>query len=273
MRLARVFATKTNMCPNDPDTYFGEPDLFTPKYDEVHISVTFTWAIWRAMMLKKAWETHSKKVRIGGPAFDDPGGNFVAGTYLKKGVTITTRGCPHNCWFCFVPKREGKLRELPIVSGNIIQDNNLLAASKSHLEKVFQMLSKQKRINFAGGLQASRITDEIVEKLRNLSIYQLWLSFDYPEAEKSLIKAVNKLKRYFRRDQIRCYVLIGYLDDTLPKAETRLRRAWEIGTLPFAMLYRDRDEDNNQRTKQWKQFQRQWTRPAIIKSLNKGGKE
>ncbi len=42
MKLARVFARRTNMCPTDQDAYFGEPELYMPKYDEIHISVTFT---------------------------------------------------------------------------------------------------------------------------------------------------------------------------------------------------------------------------------------
>ncbi len=262
------------MCPLSSDTYFNEPDLFTPKYDEVHISVTFTWAIKRGHKLAEAWQTNAKRVKVGGPALGDPGGDFVAGMYLKKGVTITTRGCPNNCLFCFVPKREGKLRELPIVPGNIIQDNNLLASSKSHLDKVFQMLSKQKRIDFSGGLESFRVTDEVVDRLRGLSIYQIWLSYDYPGADKPLRKAVNKLKKYFKRDQLRCYVLVGYYKDTLKKAESRLKRTWEIGTLPFAMRYRTPVPEWNGtylfKDRAWNLLQRQWTRPAIIKTINKG---
>lgn len=265
MRIARVFPTKTNMCPNDKDCYFGYPELFTPDYIEAHISVAFTWDIKKAKQLFLAWTGKAYKVKIGGPAFDNFGFNFIAGMYLKKGVTITSRGCPNNCSWCFVPKREGKIRELPIVEGNIVQDNNLLACSKTHIDKVFQMLSNQKHIDFAGGLESARMTDEIVEKLRGLRIYQIWLSYDHPSFEKPLRKAVSKLRKYFKRDKIRCYVLIGYKKDTLEKAEIRLKRVWEIGTLPFAMLYRD--EKNTKQPKEWKQFQRKWTRPAITKFI------
>jgi hypothetical protein len=254
------------MCPNDHDCYFGSPDLFTPKYDEVHISVTFTWDMEKAVILAKEWDKYGY-VRVGGPAIDNQGGEFVAGRYLRTGITITSRGCPNNCSFCFVPKREGKIRELPIVAGNIIQDNNLLACSKSHINKVFAMLKTQKHIDFAGGFEASRITDEIIEQLRGLNIYMIWLAYDHPNAEKPLQNAVNKLKKYFKRDKIRCYVLIGYQNDTLEEAESRLQRAWKIGTLPFAMLYRDKK--NSPQTKEWKQFQRKWVRPAIIKARMK----
>ena len=270
MKIARVFPSKTNMSPVDPDAYFGEPDLFTPKYDEVHISVTFTWDIPKAERLSNEWNRQGKVV-VGGCAFGDSGDIFRSGLYLKKGVTITSRGCPNNCNFCFVPKREGKIRELPIVEGNIIQDNNLLACSRGHLAQVFKMLKTQKHIDFAGGFEAGRLTNEIVEQLRGISIYQIWLAYDHSTADKPLQKAVNKLNKYFKRDKMRCYVLIGYEGDTLKKAENRLRRAWEIGTLPFAMRYRTPELQWNEtylfKERDWNLLTRQWTRPAIIKSI------
>jgi len=262
VKILRVFPRLTSMTPIG--VAIGLPDLWRPKADEIHISVTFTWDIKLAMHMKKNWEAYYPVVKIGGPAFNDPGDNFVAGKYLKKGCVITSRGCPNNCSFCFVPAREGKIRELPIVEGNIIQDNNLLACSRSHIDKVFQMLSKQRRIDFLGGLESARVTDRIVQELRGLNVYQLWLAYDHSNAEKPLRRAVNKLSDYFGRNKIRCYVLIGYQDDTIEKAEQRLRRAWEIGTLPFAMLYRD--EKNTKHSKEWRHLQKIWDRPAIIKS-------
>ena len=264
MRIARVFPTKTNMCPMDRDAYFEAPDLYTPWYDEVHISTTFTWDIDKAQILAKDWSHKTPMVKIGGPAFGDCGDEFFSGVYLRNGVIITSRGCPNDCWFCFVRKREGELRELPIVGGNIIQDNNLLACSKRHLDQVWAMLKKQKHIDFPGGFEAKLVTDEIVEQLRGLHIYQMWLAYDQPYQEKDVVIATNRLSKYFKRNKIRCYVLIGYPTDTIEKAEIRLRRAWEIGTLPFAMLYYD--EKNTPQSKEWKKFQRLWCRPAIIKS-------
>ena len=264
MKIARVFPTKTSMTPTDPDAYLGTPGLFTPKYDKVFISCTFTWDIPIADVLRREWETTGAAVKIGGPAFNDQGGVFQSGMYLKKGITITSRGCPNNCPFCFVPKREGKIRELPIVEGNIIQDNNLLACSKSHIKKVFKMLKTQRHIDFAGGFEAKRITDDIIEELRGLKIYQMWLAYDMPGREIELLRAVERLKKYFSRDKIRCYVLIGYKNDTLIEAERRLKWAYSIGTLPFAMLYKPKEY-----TKDWKQFQRRWTRPAIMRSIMK----
>lgn len=275
MNIARVFPRKTSMSPDDPDCYFGPPPLWAPQYDEIHISVTFTWDLPKVDDFIRQWTSYGK-IRIGGPAYDWPGNGFEPGMYLKEGITITSRGCPHNCPWCFVPRREGKIRELPIIKiGRVIQDNNLLACSKPHIRKVFAMLRAEcSGINFNGGLESARLKDWIVEELRSLRIHQIWLSYDRLEAKKLLIKAVEKLKRYFRRDQLRCYVLIGYKDDTIDKAESRLREAWEIGTLPFAMRYRTPEAKWEStflfKDRAWNLLARQWTRPAITKTIMQG---
>ena len=266
MKVARVFIKRTNQTPDDADAYIGEPGLFTPQYDRAYISCTFTWDIPEAKRLQRAWTSIAKSVYIGGPAFGDPGADFKPGMFLKKGVTITSRGCSNKCSFCFVPSREGKIREIEIQPGNIVQDNNLLACSKNHVRKVFEMLKHQRAVEFSGGLEASRITDQVASDLADIRIHQMWMAFD--KTEKTLEKAVKRLSRYFKRNKIRCYVLIGYEGDTIDKARARLMRAWEIGTLPFAMLYRD--EKNNQAHGEWRYLQRQWCRPAIIKAITGG---
>ena len=53
-------------------------------------------------------------------------------------------------------------------------------------------------------------------------------------------------------------VLIGYPKDTLAAAEKRLRAVGK----PFAMHYRDAQ---GQADRGWRQFQRLWARPAIMR--------
>lgn len=264
MKIARVFPTKTSMSPTDMDAYFDVPDMFTPKYDEVHISCTFTWDKEKTERLAYQWQMHGK-VKIGGCAYNSPAENFVSGMYLKKGITITSRGCPNNCSFCFVPSREGKIRELPIVEGNIIQDNNILACSDNHIEKVIDMLKKQKAVEFKGGLESSRITPKIAEALRGLRIKTLWLACDTDQALKPLKKAVEILKRAgFKRDNLYCYVLVG---KDINKEYSRLMEILMLGIHPFAQLLQSHFKYDY--SAEWKSFARKWSRPAIYNSFLK----
>ena len=272
MRIARVFPSRTKLSPIDQDAYIGSPFFpeMMPEYYQINISVTFTWDIDRANQLRKEWSSFFPgKVFMGGPAFNSISGNFESGFYLRTGVTITSRGCPNRCKFCLVPEREGTTKELKIVPGNIIQDNNILACTSTHLKKVFKMLKNQKSIKFSGGLESSRITPEIAEDLRSLSIKELWLACDSPNAIKPLEKAASILKKAgFRRDQLRCYCLIG---SNPTEEQDRLFQTFELGLLPFAQLYQPLKWIEY--SYRWKSFARKWSRPAaFVSSMQKGKK-
>ena len=158
-KIIRVFPRRTSYTPDDELVFVGMPQLIIPEHDEVHISCTFTWDKKMCEELAFQWEGRTNKpVKIGGVACNDPAMDFVPGMYVKKGIVFTTRGCNNNCPWCMVPKVEGKFRELPICEGNIIQDNNFLQASRSHKEKVFDMLKKQRGICFKGGWSPNLLT-------------------------------------------------------------------------------------------------------------------
>ncbi len=177
-RIIRVFPRKTSMTPNDAYAFVGDPPLWRPEADEVHISCAFTWDIEEARRLQEAWAQHYPVVKLGGPAIGG-NGDFVPGMYLRHGVTITSRGCPRRCPWCLVPDYEGGIRTLPICRGHIAQDNNLLATPKDHQSAVFQMLRDQGRaVSFPGGLDARLLTDWAVVQLSTVRIKEVFLAAD-----------------------------------------------------------------------------------------------
>ena len=145
MRILRVFPRRTMATPDDGMVRIGYPDLFSPKCDEIHISVTFTYDIPEAEKMAEAWRSIAP-VKMGGPALNDKGNGFIPGQYLKTGYVITSRGCPNKCWFCSVWKREPILKELKIQSGWNVMDDNLLACSDDHINAVFTMLKKLQQL-------------------------------------------------------------------------------------------------------------------------------
>jgi hypothetical protein len=125
------------------------------------------------------------------------------------------------------------------------------------------MLRTQKKIDFAGGLDSRRLKDWIVEELRSLKIYQIWLACDSDRALPALQKAAEKLTPHFKRDKLRCYVLVGHNSEKIDAAEARLRRVWELGFLPFAMNY----DQHYCFTKEWSSLIRNFSRPAVTKRI------
>mgnify|MGYP005797821453 FL=1 len=267
MKIARVFPRKTAATPSDELVFFEQPPMLTlPEIDEVHVSVAFTYDIKRAEVLAEMWRQVGVPVKIGGPAYNEHGGDFVPGRYLKKGYVITSRGCPNRCWFCSVPKREGyKLRELPITDGYNVLDDNLLACSDQHIRDVFAMLKNQKeRPMFTGGLEAKILKRWHVELLKEVKTRRMYFAYDTPDDYEPLVNAGKMLKEggfTVQSHVLGCYVLIGYRGDTFSKAEKRLEETIKAGFVPYGMLYRD---SNGVVDSQWKRFQREWARPAII---------
>jgi len=263
MKILRVFPRRTAATPDDDLVRIGYPDLFPPECDEIHVSVTFTYDLPKAEKMAEAWG-HIAPVKIGGPALDDPGGDFIPGRYLTKGYVITSRGCPNRCWFCMAAKREGDIRELPITEGWNVLDNNLLACSPDHIYRVFEMLSRQtRRAVFTGGLEAARITDNIACRLALLNPRSIYFAYDEPRDVEPLVSAISAMRKTGHKwgHSISAYVLIGHQKDDFNSAERRLRFVLSLGVMPFAMLYRDEAGRTDQK---WRRFQREWCRPTIV---------
>jgi len=274
-RILRVFPRRVrNATPIDALAFVGPPPaehrMFPLDVDQVHVSCTFTRDMSAARELEGDWnDCYPGKVRLGGPAFDGATqsfhGEFVPGRYLRPGYTITTRGCPNRCPWCLVPDREGALRELdPIPPGWIVQDNNLLAASWEHFERVCSMLREQPRpAEFTGGLDARLLGNKHVRLLRTLRVKRIYLAFDHPSSAGELRRAVELLHAAgYGRGALSCYVLIGFQDDTFENAEERLREVWHLGLTPHAMLYYDLS--GALPSVEWRRFQRAWARPKLI---------
>lgn len=267
MKVIRVFTRKTRATPDDDNVRINCPPGLFDEADEIHISVAFTWDLSRAEWLEKQWR-HVAPTIIGGPALNEPGGNFIAGKYLRNGYVITSRGCPNHCWFCSVPKREGNvIRELPIAEGNNILDDNILACSENHIKSVFAMLKNQKNVEFTGGLEAAKLASWHVECLRKINPKQIFFAYDTPEDYEPLLNAGKLLmehggfKLFPKNHALRAYVLCGFPKDTLDLAEKRMFETIKAGFMPMAMLWRN---NNGERNINWIKFQRKWARPAII---------
>lgn len=274
MRIIRVFPRRTNATPDDLLVRTGPPEhpLFD-EADEVRISVAFTWDVPRAETLARDWEVVTKNVKLGGPAYKDPGAEFISGMYLKKGYVITSRGCPNHCWFCRAWKNEGNtVRELPIHDGWNLLDNNIFACSRDHQEKVYQMLLRQpEQPRFTGGLEAARLTPWHIDWFLKLKPEYIYFAYDEASDYEPLAVAAKLMKDggIMKGHMVGCYVLIGYKNDTIDRAEKRLIDTIQLGYMPQAMLYDRGAEWSESERDKWQAFQREWANKIIVGSKMK----
>lgn len=259
-----IFTPKRNSFSplNCQDTF----ETSVKQGDEVWISVVFTWDTALAESMANYYQNIvGAVVKLGGPAYGDPGGEFTPGLFTAPGVTITSRGCPKQCPWCYVPKREGGLRYLEIKEGNCIQDNNIIACNKAHKDKVWAMLRKQRGVSLRGGLDAHFLKDEDVESIRGLRLADLFLAYDHDNNRSVALRAISKFRRAgVPQSKIRCYALVGFDGDTIEAAEDRCRHIYAYGGMPFAQLY---DKCADADLTEWKRMARRWSRPAIYKDM------
>jgi len=276
-----VFPRWTHATPDDALVRIGSPTLWDQQNppDSVRVSVSWTWDREKAEQIAGDWSMLCDDVWINGPAYSHRGGDFWPGMYVKHGYTITSRGCPNTCWFCRAWKVEGKeIRELPIMPGYNVLDNNLLACSRRHIESVFRMLEGQpKRPHFSGGLEAARLEGWHVDWFTRLKPKVMWFAYDTANGYEPLEAAARQLREaglMGAQHRACCYVLAGWNRegriDTLEAAEARVLSVVGLGYFPQAMVLDDgRDWPDRDRRK-WKE----WAAPWINKrSVGKRMKE
>jgi len=222
--------------------------------DMAFISAVFSWNAQRTYMRCVYFREMGYKVRCGGQAvFQNPamfsefdtGGSVDALFHHNPLATFTSRGCIRKCSFCLVPKLEGELIELdnwPVRP--IVCDNNLLATSTAHFDKVINLLleSGLAGIDFNQGLDARILTAHHATRLAELPRDTIIrLAWDNVAAEQPYLSAFEKLiNARVKPQQIRTYVLIGY-KDTPEDARYRLEKVRSLGALPNPMRYQPLD--------------------------------
>ncbi len=117
-----------------------------------------------------------------------------------------TRGCIRKCWFCKVPKYEGKLKEYNTIESIVkhkkvkFLDNNILAYKK-HME-VFQWCldHPEIKVEFNQGLDFRLVNDENLAALSKLNYMGEYIfAFDEPKYQPLLEKKLVLMKKYISK--------------------------------------------------------------------------
>lgn len=218
------------------------------KENTAYLSVVFSWQLNKAYSRAVWYKQSGYNVRAGGPAISlnpdylagvaEIGGQVNALPHHNPNATFTTRGCVRKCPFCAVPKMEQDFIELTDWEPKpIICDNNLLASSRAHFDRVIDKLKPLAGVDFNQGLDARLLTKYHADRLTELNLYAIRLAWDNSRYESSFMQAFETLRRAgVPAKLIRVYVLIGF-DDTPADALYRLETVTRLGALTNPMRY------------------------------------
>lgn len=245
----------------------------------LYLSVPFTWMLSEAEAMASE---HEGRVVAGGPAVDLMGADWAdtPGTcpydtlaFHNPCATFTTRGCPNKCKFCAVPKIEGEFRELDDWKPTpVVCDNNIMAASRKHFERVIDRLMDFPLVDFNQGLDARLFTRWHADQLARLHMVKVRFALDHISHLGSLINAVT-IARSAGLNNFNVYVLIGF-NDTPDDALHRLEAVRIMGIWPNPMRYQPLDArhkneyvDPNWTDRELKRMSRYYSRLAWLEHI------
>jgi len=195
------------------------------------ISVPFTWCLPEVKQFVNNEDMFIKRYVIGGPAIDLIPDFIKESKRIKVGgklngvlqkinpeATRTTVGCIRHCKFCGIGinkieadgfKELSDWPDLPILT-----DNNLLASSRQHFDKVIDRLLKWGWCDFNQGLDIRLLNKYHAERIAVIKKPHCRLAYDNKREKEKFIKAYSLLRNAkIANKNISSYVLIGFDSD------------------------------------------------------------
>jgi hypothetical protein len=217
--------------------------------DTAYLSIAFTWhldvAYSRAIFLRSL----GYKVRAGGPGLftrkhfladvAELGGDVPdAVRFHNPMATIASRGCSVGCWFCIVPKMEGRtFTELPDFPVRpVLCDNNLSALSPEYQDHIVG------RYRFTGvplldansGFEPRTFDDAVWHRWRGINKGPWRFAYD-DQGDGPHVERVMRMLRGVSARRKRVYVLIG--NEPFADCMDRIKRVIGWGGEPHAQPF------------------------------------
>lgn len=248
---------------------FYDP-LFAARYDQVYSSKVFTFTpdslelfgnISRGGTGYRLFDTLPDEVEHTCPDY----------TLFKTGYSLgfVTRGCPRQCAWCIVPRKEGGIRphaplnEFLRHESVVLMDNNILACEHG-IWQIETLADIGVKVDFNQGLDARLVDNAVARLLSRLKFIQyLRLSCDTMSQVPVIQRAVTLLRWHnVNPAGIFVYCLIQDVSEALE----RIKALKGLYVMPFAQPYRDYD-NSNEPTPEQRRFARWVNHKAIFKSV------
>ena len=214
-----------------------------------YLSIAFTWRLPDARARAIFHGACGLHVRAGGPALftqrhflddvADVTGEFPdAIVRHHPQATIASRGCPVGCWFCIVPKMEGRaftlLPDFPVRP--ILCDNNLSALPPEYQDHIVSRYRATgvPLLDANSGFEPKTFTDEVYERWRTVNRGPWRFAFD-ESGEREDVARVMRMLGLEPPKRKRVYVLIG--NEPQESCLSRIRDVISWGGEPHAQPY------------------------------------
>lgn len=217
--------------------------------DTAFLSIAFTWRLDDAYQLAVFYRAQGFHVRAGGPGVftrkhyladvAEIGGDVSDAVVLHNPMaTIASRGCSVGCWFCIVPKMEGRtFTELPDFPVRpVLCDNNLSALSAAYQDHIVSryLASGVPLLDANSGFEPRTFDDEVWHRWRGINRGPWRFAYD-DEADGPHVDRVMKMLRDVSPRKKRVYVLIG--NEPFEQCMARVRQVIEWGGEPHAQPF------------------------------------
>lgn len=219
--------------------------------DTAYLSIAFTWKLDIAYQRAVFYRALGLKVRAGGPGVftrkhyladvAELGGELperVAVHRHNPMATFASRGCPVNCWFCIVPKMEGKeFTEIPDFPVRpVLCDNNLSALSREYQEHIVARYRATgvPLLDANSGFEPATFDDEVFARWKPVLRGPWRFGFDEKTEGGAVERAFRILKGVSpRRKQV--YTMIGH--EPFDVCMDRIARVIAWGGEPYAQPF------------------------------------
>lgn len=262
----------------------GDPGWFALGHDRVYLSAIFSWhtPIARAIALRVR---PNSDVSAGGPGFFavrrwferetgvqpffsdatghvDPRFNFERRRYASA---VASRGCPVGCWFCIVPKIEGRGFTLDpdFIPAPVLTDNNLSALPVDYQRHIVARYAAfgERLLDANSGFEPRTFTDETLAIWKG-ALRGPW-RFAYDEQGEA--DDVRRMMRLLgdvsaRRKQV--YVLSG--NEPIASCYERALKVIEWGGEPWVQYVLPLNYLGDPRTLEGVNHRHDWTRQSAI---------
>lgn len=164
----------------------------------------------------------------------------------NKAFGFLTRGCPNNCSFCHVSKKEGFVshkvadlsewwngqREIVLLDANIL-------ACRQHIDLLEQLAESKALVDFTQGLDARFINEKNIEVLKRIRIKTLHFAFDFMKNERRIVKGLKIAKEELKiSDRNAIVYMLTNFDTSIQDDLYRVRMIQSAGYMQDVRIYR-----------------------------------